>query len=127
MFDENVKYAESAFVFKLWPKTKKIRTAAIGVGSLGRHHARNYAELASEGRIDFIGACDVNAETLAQVCADNLFACSATGVNCWVGSMRFPLLRQQKLMPTLHAAFLEKGIHVLVEKPIAHHSSKLTR
>ena len=49
----------------------KLRCAAIGVGSLGRHHARNYAELAREGRIEFIGACDVNVETLAQIGNDN--------------------------------------------------------
>ena len=28
-----------------------LKVAAIGVGSLGRHHARNYAELAREGRV----------------------------------------------------------------------------
>src|SRR5947208_5230689 len=43
------------------------RVAAIGVGSLGRHHARNYAELAAEGRVELAGVCDINAETAAAV------------------------------------------------------------
>ena len=48
-----------------------LRAAAIGVGSLGRHHARNYAELSREGRVEFVGACDVDAETREKVAADN--------------------------------------------------------
>ena len=34
---------------------RPLRAAAIGVGSLGRHHARNYSELTKEGRIEFAG------------------------------------------------------------------------
>ncbi len=49
----------------------KSRAAAIGVGSLGRHHARNYAELAREGRIEFAGVCDIDAETAAKIAAEN--------------------------------------------------------
>jgi ornithine cyclodeaminase/alanine dehydrogenase-like protein (mu-crystallin family) len=45
----------------------KIRVAAIGVGSLGRHHARNYAELADESRVELIGICDTNAESAAEI------------------------------------------------------------
>ena len=43
------------------PKTKnqKPKTAVIGVGSLGQHHARNFAELANEGKGEFVGVCDV--------------------------------------------------------------------
>ena len=47
------------------------RVAAIGVGSLGRHHARNYAELARDGRVEFVGVCDTNAETSAQIASEN--------------------------------------------------------
>ena len=53
------------------PENTKLRAAAIGVGSLGRHHARNYSELAREGRVEFVGACDSNPETAAQIAADN--------------------------------------------------------
>jgi predicted dehydrogenase len=97
----------------------KIRAAAIGVGSLGRHHARNYAELAREGRIEFVGACDANVETLAQVAADN----SCSSFSDWQ-----ELLGQVDAVsiatPTeshceITCAFLEQGVNVLVEKPIA--------
>lgn len=98
---------------------RNLRVAAIGVGSLGRHHARNYAELAGEGRIEFAGVCDMNAETAAQVAADN-------------GSPLFTDWREllesvdavSVATPTethceIACAFLERGVHVLVEKPMA--------
>src|SRR5215212_2417668 len=97
----------------------KIRAAAIGVGSLGRHHARNYAQLAREGRIELVGACDTNGETLAQVVADN---------SCGSFSDWRELLSQVDAVsiatPTethceITCAFLESGVSVLVEKPIA--------
>ncbi|MDI1240852.1 MAG: Gfo/Idh/MocA family oxidoreductase [bacterium] len=96
-----------------------LKAAAIGVGSLGRHHARNYAELAREGRVDFIGACDANPDTAAQIASDN-------------GSVSFTDWRElldkvdvvSVATPTethceIACAFLEKGVHTLVEKPIA--------
>jgi len=98
---------------------RNLRCAAIGVGSLGRHHARNYAELAREGRVEFAGVCDTNAETADQIAAEH-------------GSPSFTdwreLLDKVDMVsiatPTethceIACAFLEKGIHTLVEKPIA--------
>ena len=46
---------------------RNLRAAVIGVGSLGRHHARNYAELAAEGRVEFAAICDANADTAAKL------------------------------------------------------------
>ena len=97
----------------------KLRAAAIGVGSLGRHHARNYTELAREGRIEFVGACDANAETAAQIASDN----GSASFTDWrelldtvdVVSIATPTETHCEIA----CAFLEKGIHVLVEKPIA--------
>ena len=100
-------------------KKGKLRVAAVGVGSLGRHHARNYAELASEGRVEFTGACDPNVETLKQVASDN----RCDSFSDWrellgkvdVVSIATPTETHCEIA----CAFLEKGTHVLVEKPIA--------
>jgi len=100
-------------------KKQKLRAAAIGVGSLGRHHARNYSELASEGRVDFVGVCDTSNETLQRVAADN--ACNA--VSDWrdlldktdIVSIATPTETHSEIA----SAFLNRGIDVLVEKPIA--------
>src|SRR5215218_951113 len=97
----------------------KIRAAAIGVGSLGRHHARNYAELAREGQIEFVGACDTNAETLAQVVSDN----SCDSFSDWrelLGQVdAVSIATPTETHCEITCAFLEQGINVLVEKPIA--------
>lgn len=99
--------------------TKKLRAAAIGVGSLGRHHARNYAELAAEGRVEFVGVCDTNPDTAAQIAA-------ASGSNHFTDWRE--VLGEVDLVsiatPTethceIACEFLDRGVHVLVEKPIA--------
>lgn len=111
--------AQKATYVQTMTENTKLRTAAIGVGSLGRHHARNYAELAREGQIEFVGACDSNAETATQIGSENG---SASYTN-WrelldkvdVASIATPTETHCEIA----CAFLEKGIHVLVEKPIA--------
>lgn len=97
----------------------KLRAAAIGVGSLGRHHARNYRQLADEGRILFTGVCDSNPETAAAIASEN--GCDA--FSDWreligrtdVVSIATPTETHAEI----GCAFLEAGIHVLVEKPMA--------
>ena len=37
---------------------KKLKTAVIGVGSLGQHHARNFAEVAAKGGGKFVGVSE---------------------------------------------------------------------
>jgi predicted dehydrogenase len=116
---ENDKYHRKRIGIQIMAEQRKLRAAAIGVGSLGRHHARNYAELEREGRLEFIGACDTNVETAKRVGSDNQCAT----FNDWRD-----LLDKADLVsiatPTethceIACEFLEKGVHVLVEKPIS--------
>jgi len=103
------------------PKSKiqNLKTAVIGVGSLGRHHARNYAEIAREGKIEFVGVCDADTETARRIAEEN---------HCEFFTDWRALLDKTDVVsivtPTethseIACAFLEKGVHVLVEKPIA--------
>ncbi len=100
-------------------KDQRPKTAVIGVGSLGRHHARNHAELSNEGKIEFLGVCDANEETAREIAKEN---------NCNFFTDWRELLDKVSAVsiatPTethseIACAFLEKGVHVLVEKPIA--------
>src|SRR5215216_5760054 len=93
------------------PEIRVKRSAVIGVGSLGRHHARNYAELVREGRVQFAGVCDVDPENRAKVSED--YGCNAFAN--WN-----ELLDKTDLVsiatPTethceIACAFLEKGVH----------------
>ena len=98
---------------------QKLRVAAIGTGSLGRHHARNLAELAAEGRVEMIGACDADADTAAKVAADN--GCAAfTDWRELVGRVDMvSIATPTETHCEIACAFLSAGVHTLVEKPIA--------
>jgi len=98
---------------------EKIKTAAVGVGSLGRHHARVQAELARTGKTEFVGVCDQNEATARQVASEQ---------NCDFYTDWRALLDKVDAVsiaaPTeAHAEiaveFLRRGVHCLVEKPIA--------
>jgi predicted dehydrogenase len=100
-------------------ESSKPRVAAIGVGSLGRHHARNYAELAREGIVDLVGVCDSNIETAAGVAADT-GAPSFTKWQDLIGKVdAVSVATPTETHCEIACAFLDEGVHVLVEKPIA--------
>ena len=100
-------------------ENRKLRVAAIGVGSLGRHHARNYGELAAEGRVEMIGICDSDAETAAAVASQH----GTTSFADWHDLLdkvdAVSIATPTETHCEIACAFLEKGTHVLVEKPIA--------
>lgn len=98
---------------------KQLKAAVIGVGSLGRHHARNFSELAREGRIELAGVCDTDQATAERVAAD-------TGTRAFTDRRQlFDIVDIVSIAtPTethceIACEFLERGIHTLVEKPIA--------
>lgn len=95
------------------------KVAAIGVGSLGRHHARNYAELAAEGRVEFVGVCDTSAETAAEIATANGCANFADWRDLIGKVDAVSIATPTETHCEIACAFLESGVHVLVEKPIA--------
>lgn len=96
-----------------------LRTAVIGVGHLGRQHARLHATLANERQSDFVFVCDQNEET-ARTIAEERNVPFATDWRELIGkvdavSLAVPTVSHCEIA----CALLEAGIHVLVEKPIA--------
>ena len=98
---------------------RKLRTAAIGVGSLGRHHARNYAELAREGRVEFVGVCDTSDDTRSQVASDNACASFSDWSELLDKVDVVSIATPTETHCEIACAFLDTGVNVLVEKPIA--------
>lgn len=95
---------------------RELRTAVIGVGALGFHHARILRELDGSR---LVGVHDANADRLAEVGAKLDVATFADAA---------PLLEQADAcviaVPTqVHERTaldaLQRGVHVLIEKPIA--------
>jgi len=94
---------------------KRIRAAVIGVGYLGKFHAEKYASLSD---VELVGVADPDAVRAAEVSAA-------------VGAPAFSDFRELAgrvdlvsiVVPTrMHyetaAFFLDRGIHVLLEKPV---------
>lgn len=96
-----------------------LRTAVIGVGFLGKEHARIHAALAAEDRAQLIAVCDRDEGRARAVAA-------ARGT-AWVTDWRALIGRVDAVSlaaPTeahceIACPLLEAGIHVLVEKPVA--------
>src|SRR5436190_3802923 len=96
-----------------------LRTAVIGVGSLGRQHARLHATLANEGQASFVSVCDLNEQTAKAVGEEREVEWS-TNWRELIGRVDAVSLA----VPTeshceIACGLLEAGIHVLVEKPIS--------
>lgn len=100
-------------------KTQNLKSAVIGVGSLGRHHARNYAEIGRAGKAEFAGVCDINEETAQKIAAEN--GCDFfTDWRALIDKVDVvSIVTPTETHAEIACAFLEKGVHVLVEKPIA--------
>jgi predicted dehydrogenase len=95
---------------------RKLRVGVVGVGYLGRFHARIYADMAD---VELVGVADVDPVRAREI---------ATQYNCRAYTDAMELLDQVDavsiVVPTVyHAAvarsFLERGVHMLMEKPIA--------
>ena len=98
---------------------RPLRAAAIGVGSLGRHHARNYDELAKEGRIEFVGVCDTNEETARQISENSGTAFFTDWKELLDKADMVSIATPTETHREIACAFLDRGVHVLVEKPMA--------
>jgi predicted dehydrogenase len=96
-----------------------LRTAVVGVGHLGRQHARIHSTLASEGLSEFVSVCDLNEHSARAIAAER----EVQWTTAWrdlVGQVEAVSLA----VPTeshseIACGLLSAGIHVLVEKPIS--------
>jgi len=95
-----------------------MRVAVIGVGSMGKNHARVYSELPG---VELVAVSDVNLQTAEKV-ADQ-FGAKAYGNYNQMLTAEQPEAVSVVVPTALHEevalAALEAGAHVLVEKPIA--------
>ena len=96
-----------------------LRTAVIGVGHLGRQHARIHSDLVTEGLTEFVSVCDLDEKIAREISLERKVE--------WTADWRTLVGRVDAVslaVPTeahceIAVDLLEAGIHVLVEKPIA--------
>jgi predicted dehydrogenase len=97
-----------------------LRVGVVGVGHLGSQHARIYSELAkrSSGQTSFVGVCDtdsIRVRALTEKVGGGTFENAAELANFVDAvSVATPTETHYKVA----RVFLERGKHVLVEKPI---------
>ncbi len=96
-----------------------LRTAVIGVGHLGRQHARIHSNLAAEGVSEFVSICDLDERTASEIASERKVEWT-TDWRQLIGkvdtvSLAVPTVSHCEIA----CGLLEAGIHVLVEKPIA--------
>src|SRR5919112_1498953 len=96
-----------------------LRTAVIGVGYLGRQHARLHAALAAEGQTQFVSVCDLDEAVARSIAAERETQWTTRWQDlpgrCDAVSLAVPTEAHAEIACPL----LDAGIHVLVEKPIA--------
>jgi predicted dehydrogenase len=94
---------------------QKVRTAVIGVGYLGRFHAQKYAALPVA---DLVAVVDANAENRARVAAETGCRAVADYRDLFGEIDAVSIATPTPLHYPIAMECLERGVHVLVEKPI---------
>ncbi len=94
---------------------RKVRTAAIGVGALGKHHLKWLSQLPQS---ELVGCYDLDTEkakTFAQQ-----YNCTAFGSldECAEAAEAVSIVVTTKAHFEVARFFIERGIHCLIEKPV---------
>lgn len=100
-------------------ESNKLRTAAIGVGSLGRHHARVLKALTDEGKLEFVGVCDASEETAKLIAQEHKSDHFTDWRELLDKTDAVSIATPTETHSEIAIDFLKRGVHVLVEKPIA--------
>ena len=102
----------------------KIRVAVLGTGSLGKEHARLYAELAQAGEVEFAGVFDASpdaARRVAEKCRTRVFASVAEAE---AAADALSIVTPTSTHFGLAKQLLAAGKHVLVEKPMTDNTAQ---
>jgi len=95
-----------------------IRVAVLGVGSLGKEHARIYAGLAAAGQVELTGVFDTSADTARKIAAKHGTRVFASIAELAAASDAVNIVTPTTTHFELAKLLLQQGKHVLVEKPM---------
>ncbi len=107
-----------------------LRVAVIGVGSLGRHHARIYSELEKAApapdrpEIEFTGVYDVNADAAGKTAAQFRVKIFHSLAEAAQEADALSLVTPTHTHFELARQLLAQGRHVLIEKPMTNHPAQ---
>jgi len=95
----------------------KIRVGVVGTGALGKHHARVYASLPDALLTGVVDTYPGRGEEVAKSLGTKAYG---THTDLFDKVDAVSIATPTTLHAEIGEQFLERGIHVLVEKPIAH-------
>ncbi len=98
--------------------------AVLGTGSLGKEHARVYADLAKAGKVEFAGVFDVNREAARRQAERFGVPVFASVAEAAAASQALSVVTPTTTHFDLSRQLLEAGKHVLVEKPMTDHQAQ---
>ncbi|MBI5384050.1 MAG: Gfo/Idh/MocA family oxidoreductase [Verrucomicrobia bacterium] len=101
-----------------------VRVAVIGTGSLGKEHARLYAELARTGAVEFAGVFDVAAPAARAIAEKHSVRAFASLEEAAAASDALSLVTPTVTHFELAKKLLQQGKHLLVEKPMTDNSAQ---
>ena len=95
-----------------------VRVAVVGTGSLGKEHARIYAELAAAGLVRFCGVLDARPEVAGEVASRWSVPVLGSVAEVSAAAEAVSVVTPTATHFDLARQFLAAGCHVLVEKPM---------
>jgi predicted dehydrogenase len=101
-----------------------IRVAVLGTGSLGKEHARIYADLAKAGVVSFAGVYDVNPEAARSHAARFGVPAFTSLAEAAAASDALSVVTPTVTHYAIAKELLEAGKHLLVEKPMTDHAAQ---
>lgn len=102
----------------------KVRVAVLGVGWLGKEHARIYSELAQAGNVEFTGVYDVRTETAHKFAQKYRVCAFASPAEAAEASDALNIVTPTTTHFEFARTLLQQGKHVLVEKPMTDDSAQ---
>ena len=98
--------------------SSKVKVAVLGTGSLGKEHARLYAELAQAEVVDFAGVYDLVAETARKIAEKFGVRAFASVEEAAQASDALSIVTPTTTHYEIARFLLTQGKHLLLEKPM---------
>ena len=102
----------------------KIKVAVLGVGSLGKEHARIYAELSAAGQVELVGIFDTQADTARKIAAKYNARIFNSVAEAAADADALNIVTPTTTHFELAKLLLLQGKHVLVEKPMTDNTAQ---
>ena len=100
------------------------KVAVVGIGSLGKEHARIYADLAAQHQVEFAGVYDRVPEAARRVADKLRVRTFATVAEAAAASDALSIVTPTTTHFELAQMLLQQGKHLLVEKPMTDNAAQ---